>query len=401
MAGRPVRYEVESGAGPLWASEPFRIFFPLGLAAGTVGLLLWPLHFAGAWALYPALQHPRMLIFGFGAAFVYGFLGTAWPRFLEAKALRRWEVFCLAVAWTGSQIAYGTGAIARGDAVAFIGGLFFLSVLGSRLLRKNREWPPPGFALAFFAVGTGVATLFLWARGIGREDVAFQHFLRLVAYQGFLLLPLLGVGSYLFARFFAVPGRPPAAVARRGLVVWLAAGLVMASFVVEAWLSVQWGNALRLAAFLGWIGWALPGIWKGKAPGTRPWALRMGLAMIALAFLCRAIWPRPPFAFEHLLFLGGFAQSILLVGDRVVWGHCEDPESLAPRSVMWRWVVWLVILAAATRATADLVPSTRVSHLVYASIMLASVWVVWISAHGRRLWHRPPAPEAGSEKRRG
>jgi uncharacterized protein involved in response to NO len=64
-------------------------------------------------------------------------------------------------------------------------------------------------------------------------------------------------------------------------------------------------------------------------------------------------------------------------------------------------VVWLVILAAATRATADLVPSTRVSHLVYASIMLAWVWVVWISAHGRRLWHRPPAPEAGSEKRRG
>jgi uncharacterized protein involved in response to NO len=391
MAGRPVRYEVAAGGSPLWASEPFRVFFPLGLAAGIFGILLWPLHFAGWWSIYPALQHPRMLVFGFGAAFVYGFLGTAWPRFLEAKALRRWEVFCLVLAWTGSQIAYGMGEIARGDAAAFTGGLFFLGVLGFRLLGKGREWPPPGFSLAFLAVAMGVATLFLWACGIGRDEMAFQHGLRLVAYQGFLLLPLLGVGSYLFARLFVVPGKPPAKAPYRGLVVWLAAGLVLVSFAVEAWLSVRWGNALRLGAFLFWVWGALPGIWRGRAPGTRPWALRMGLGMIALAFLSRAVWPMPPFAFEHLLFLGGFAQSILLVADRVVLGHCDDPGSVSPRSPMWHWVVWLVIVAAATRVTADLVPSTRVSHLIYAAVTLVVVWGIWISAHGRRLGRRPPA----------
>jgi uncharacterized protein involved in response to NO len=61
---------------------------------------------------------------------------------------------------------------------------------------------------------------------------------------------------------------------------------------------------------------------------------------------------------------------------------------------MWRWVVWLVIVAAATRATADLVPSTRISHLIYAALTLAAVFVLWFSAHGRRLGRRPPATEA-------
>ncbi len=211
MAGRPVRYEVAAGGSPLWASEPFRVFFPLGLAAGIVGLLLWPLHFAGWWSIYPALQHPRMLIFGFGAAFVYGFLGTAWPRFLEAKALRRWEVFCLVLAWTGSQIAYGMGEIARGDAAAFTGGLFFLGVLGFRLLGKGREWPPPGFSLAFLAVAMGVATLFLWARGIGRDEVAFQHGLRLVAYQGFSFCRFWG-----WVRILCAPVRGPGEAPRQG-----------------------------------------------------------------------------------------------------------------------------------------------------------------------------------------
>lgn len=393
MAGRPVRYEVESGTGPLWASEPFRVFFPLGLAAGVFGLLLWPLHFAGWWSLYPALQHPRMLVFGFGAAFVYGFLGTAWPRFLEAKALAPWEVVCLVLAWAGAQVAYGWGDIARGDAAAFTGAVFFLFVLIRRLIGKSREWPPPGFALAFAAVAMGTAVLFLWARGIGRDAVAFQTFLRLMAYQGFLLLPLLGVGSYLFARFFAAPGRPPAKAPHRGLVVWVSGALVLGSFAVEAWLSVGWGNALRLGALIFWAWGALPGIWSGRAPGTRAWALRMALGFMAVAFLCRAIWPLPPFAFEHLLFLGGFAQAILLVADRVVLGHCDDPSTFPPRSVLWRWIVWLVVLAAATRATADLVPSTRVSHLIYAALTLAAVFGLSVGAHGRRLGRRPPKSE--------
>ena len=68
MAGKPPAYRTLPTDAPIWVSEPFRVFFPLGIAAGIMGLLLWPLHYAGWWPVYPALQHPRLLIFGFGAA---------------------------------------------------------------------------------------------------------------------------------------------------------------------------------------------------------------------------------------------------------------------------------------------------------------------------------------------
>src|SRR4051794_22640840 len=65
-------------------AEPFRIFFPVGVASGVVGLALWPLHLWGVLPVYPAMMHSRLMIEGFMAAFIVGFLGTAGPRLLSA-----------------------------------------------------------------------------------------------------------------------------------------------------------------------------------------------------------------------------------------------------------------------------------------------------------------------------
>jgi len=364
----------------------------MGGAAAVFGLLLWPLHYAGWWELYPAMQHPRILIFGFGAAFVFGFLGTAWPRFLEAEALSLWEVVTVIVGWIIAQSTYALGAIAIGDLMAGLTCLFFLFVLGRRLMGEKREVPPPGFALAFFSIVLASVTLFAWSAGLGNHSVELNLLLRLLGYQGFLLLPILGVGSYLFGRFFQLPGKAPAIgkSRHRGLVVWSTAGLVLVSFFIESYLSARGGNAIRFGALVLWAGGALPGVWIVRAPGTRAWALRFGLILLALAFLCRVIWPSPLFAFQHLLFLGGFCQVILLTADRVVLGHCDDLSSVPPKSRTWQWIVWLMVLTAATRATADLVPSTRVSHHIYAALMLVTILLIWMMCHAKRLRQTPP-----------
>jgi len=384
--------ETRASENSLWVREPFRVFFPLGIAAAIFGLLLWPLHYAGWWELYPAMQHPRILIFGFGAAFVFGFLGTAWPRFLEAEALSLREVLPLICGWLFAQLFYASGAIAGGDVAAGMTCLFFLFTLGRRLFGERLETPPPGFALAFVSIALAAATLLAWGGGLGNHSVELSLLLRLVGYQGFLLLPIIGVGSTLFARFFRIPGAEPSSgkVWNRGLVVWSSAALILFSFVVEAYLSARWGNLIRLAAFVFWAGGALPGIWTVKAPGTRARALRFGLFLMAAAFLCRVIWPSPLFAFQHLLFLGGFCQVILLTADRVVLGHCDDLATVPPKSRAWQWTVWLMVLTAATRATADLAPSTRVSHHIYAAIMLIVILGIWMALHGKRLGRTPP-----------
>ncbi|MDF1656023.1 MAG: NnrS family protein [Verrucomicrobiales bacterium] len=387
--GKP-RYEALSTGGPIWASEPFRVFFPLGIVAAIFGLVLWPLHYVGWWPLYPALQHPRILIFGFGAAFVFGFLGTAWPRFLESSALNRVEVSLLAIGWVLTQLAYAKSSIALGDFLAAATGCLLLVILGRRLFSNDRSLPPPGFSLAFLSVVMSVGVLFAWGFQLHLTSPEVDYLLRLFGYQGFLILPILGVGSYLFPRFFHEEGKRPSMVspARRAVFVWGTAIVIVVSFFIEVYYSVTWGNVTRLFAVVVWAVALLPTLFQRRAPGTRAWALRMGLIMVCVAFLLRAIRPGEIFAFEHLLFLGGFTQLILLVADRVVMGHCYD-KGAPLRSRSWQWIVWLMVLTAATRATADLVPSTRISHHIYAAIMLIVIFLIW-----GILQLRKPAPKS-------
>lgn len=382
---RVPNYEAEDDGVPLWASEPYRVFFPAGILAATVGLLLWPLHYSGWWELYPAIQHPRIMIFGFGAAFVFGFLGTAWPRFLESRVLSPAEVFVLLALWLASQVGYWLGSIAVGDLLAAGACLWLMGSLVGRLLQKGDELPPPGFSLAFLAVAFAAFVLLAFGFQWNLRSPEWDHFLRLCGYQGFLLLPILGIGSYLVPRFFPGANEKPVSPGQRGKVVWSVAALVVLSFWLEAYVSIWIGNSVRTVAVLGWAVGAVPVLVKGRAPGTRPWALRIGMAMICVAFICRAIWPLQVFAFEHFLFLGGFTQVILLVADRVATGHSIRTEDVKPRSIRWRWFVWLLILTAATRATADLVPTTRVSHHIYAAVLLVVLFLIWWADNGKRL----------------
>src|SRR5690606_3950720 len=63
-----------------WASEPYRLFFPIGILTAIAGVMMWPLLYAGKLGFYPGEAHVRVMIGGFMGAFVTGFLGTAFPR---------------------------------------------------------------------------------------------------------------------------------------------------------------------------------------------------------------------------------------------------------------------------------------------------------------------------------
>ncbi|MDF1813407.1 MAG: NnrS family protein [Verrucomicrobiales bacterium] len=377
------RYETLDDCGPLWAGEPFRIFFPLGMCAAVIGVLLWPLFYSGIWRLPPLLQHPRVMIFGFGGAFLCGFLGTAWPRFLEAEALRAKEVILLVCAWMAAMVFILSGHLQYGD-FAFGVFLLLLLVILLRRLRKDRDVPPPGFALAMVSVVLSSAAAFLWALAPLQGGLWLINFSRLILWQGMLLLPLMGVGSYLFARFFQEPGKKPVAATpkNRAVGVWLGAILVVASFAVEASGQIRLGSGVRFVAIVVWVLLASPALWKGKASTSRAWALRIAVGSIALTCFVRMIWPGPGHAFAHVLFIGGFGLTLLLVADRVTHGHCGDISQLPKKSRLWRWIVWLALLAVATRASADFKTSLIISHHSYAALLWSAVVVAfaWCTA---------------------
>jgi uncharacterized protein involved in response to NO len=63
-----------------WQREPFRLFFPLGVLLGWLGVGHWLLYAVGATATYSCLAHGLAQVEGFLPAFALGFLLTALPR---------------------------------------------------------------------------------------------------------------------------------------------------------------------------------------------------------------------------------------------------------------------------------------------------------------------------------
>ncbi len=59
------------------AKDPFRLFFPLGFLASTIGVSLWPAVFQGWLDYYPLEAHARWMALAFGGNLIVGFLGTA------------------------------------------------------------------------------------------------------------------------------------------------------------------------------------------------------------------------------------------------------------------------------------------------------------------------------------
>ena len=153
------------------------------------------------------------------------------------------------------------------------------------------------------------------------------------------------------------------------------------------------GNLVRFAAVLLWVGLAVPALYRGRAPSTRAWALRMAVGGLGLSFLVRALWPGPLFAMEHLLFISGLGLILLIVADRVTLGHGVDDATMARcyggRSVVWRWLVWLIVVAALTRMAADFTPRLMISHHSYAALLWVAALVLWAIPAMRLWWRRP------------
>ena len=144
----------------IYFAEPFRIFFPLGLFLGAVGVALWPLFVWHAVEFYPAQAHIRLMIEGLMGSFIIGFLGTAGPRLLDASPLIAAETGAL----LGLQILSGFLHVAQrqtaGDMVFVTLLLLFVGMMAKRAGTRN-DLPPPQFVLVILGLFNAIAGIFL------------------------------------------------------------------------------------------------------------------------------------------------------------------------------------------------------------------------------------------------
>ena len=372
--GRPrIDYFASHSKGGLEAvaESPYRLFFPVGVLAGILGVLVFPMFFAGWLTIYPNQLHPRLMIHGFAGAFVMGFLGTSWPRFLEAKRLTVWECALLLVLWLAAVITPWWLSLVRVSDFLFAGAQGALILVLLSRLRGKPSWPPPGFVVSLGACVLAGIALVAPPSSLGLLYLRY----------GYWLIPILGVGSYLAPRFFpeTKPGRSPRS---RRIMLFSVIPAILISLVVESLGAVQPAYLIRAAALIWWCVSVLPPLWI-RSESTRGFVLKIALWTIPAGYLVKACSPGPVAAYAHIGFIGGLGLILLLMADRVTLGHARNAPPTTGRSTLWRILFWLVVTTAATRVTADLIPKVMVSHYVYAALLWAIILVVWMSFHFR------------------
>ena len=371
------------------ASEPFRVFFFSGAVWSIIGVSLWPLFYAQKLGFYPSIVHARIMIEAFGAAFVIGFLGTAGPRMATAPKLTPLELIWLFTLHQASAISHLRLHQSLGDAL-FAALLFsLLAILVTRVVRFGKEMPPPQMLLALTGLICGITGSLLSLAPSTLTDPRHFRLAGLLLYQGLLLPPVLGIGSFIFPRMlggdFGEPKTPLEARNKRVRTI-AAAALLVGSFFVEAFGWPLVGYALRAitaaAYLLVEVRWrkAADDPPRGSLAAGMKWSLVTGFLGLALA----GFFYTQHISIEHLLYIGGFGLLILVVASRVLFGHSGDLAGFSNRSGFVRFLIFLGILTAATRATPAWIPSTTVSHHIYAAWtwgLLALLWLIW---HRRR-----------------
>jgi hypothetical protein len=235
--------------------------------------------------------------------------------------------------------------------------------------------------LAFLCVLTGaiISVFEPWMEESGAYWITLQ---RRLSYQGFVLLPILGIGPFLLPRFFGLPsahdleGISCAWRKKAGLAL-MTGILIVSSFLVESAGWPRTAHAIRFATTFAYLLVEFP---FRKAPAITSAlgaALRVAFAALVSGFILIALFPAYRVGLLHLTLIGGFAVITFTVATRVIFGHSGNLEKLKGRN---RWLlvaVGLMLFGMATRISGDFWPKIMGSHYIYGAILWTVGVLLW------------------------
>ena len=365
----------------LFCEEPFRLFFPVGLTLGIVGVSLWPLYYAGLIATYPATAHARLMIEGFMASFIIGFLGTAGPRITSTRHFSRGELITLLTLDLLSAGFHFGGAHRAGDALFILCLAFFLCVIGKRFIRR-KDSPPPNFALVALGLLNGFAGALLLALFENKAYSAQYRVGASLLEQGFILLPILGVAPFLLPRLLDLPHADELPESRRLPPGWITRAAFAATigviidltFITESIVVNAIAGWVRLGAILVYLIARMPR--RGRSfLGD---CLRVGIVTVVIGIGVEALWPQYRIGALHIVFVSGFGFIVLTIAIRVIFGHSGNAHLFQKRLPFFIVVGALIFFAMLSRYVADLAPKTRTVHLVAAAIFWLIGVLIWM-----------------------
>jgi uncharacterized protein involved in response to NO len=346
----PARSQPPALAGWLDVTNPWRIFFPMGVCLAWVGVLHWLLFALGVIDDYRAVFHATVQVQGFMTCIAVGFLFTFVPRRTGTAAPSRAELVFGAAAPLAVTLAAWLEhwAIAQALWICLAGVLAAFVV---RRLRVGADRVPGVFLWVPVALLSGIAGAVLVAVAAildPREQPEIWQLGRGLVLQGFMSALIVGVGGTMIPTLTRGVPAPAATPAPRGerIVQASAALLFLASFPVEVYVAPRPGFALR-ALVAGAVLIRAARLWRPPtARGLHRWFIWMSAWLLPAGYVVAAAQPALRSAALHVTFIGSFALMALSVSLHVALSHGGRPERLTGRP--WQtWSVGLLLLAAA------------------------------------------------------
>jgi uncharacterized protein involved in response to NO len=328
--------------------EPFRIFFPLGLAGSLIGVSHWLWYFSGFTQSYSCIYHGLIQIQGFELSFATGFIMTALPRFLETRRAAPWEVFAGALLVVLGVLGLCLELWFQAQ-VIFLLLVLNLAVFVIRRYVARQDELPPTFFLIFFGVCHALlgGILILW------PIAGFVKLGHKMVEQGMMLCFILAIGPYLGPRLLGT-GEDDLSPSPRAILLNLAAGsLLMASFWIETGWSSQIGVLLRAVVVTGRVFTSMRLHLLLSKPLWHLRFLRLSFWCVPAGLLLSGFFPDYDVLSLHLTFIGGFSLLTFVIATRVIVAHCGF-EHLWRRNTKTGWVLGLsFLLAVISRMASD------------------------------------------------
>jgi len=373
-----------------WLDEPFRIFFPLAVLFGWIGVGHWLTYAIGVTATYSCKFHGLVQMQAFMMAFAIGFLLTAVPRRTQTQPISKFEMSALAGALAITTIA----AIADRWIISEIAYAAIFLMLGQFAVRRfvgraAGRRPPAAFVLVPIAALQGFAGAALIATADFQNAPGWTSTLgRLMVEQGVFLCLAVGIGGLVLPLMAGAP--PPADLGsspretRKALMYSSAGILIFVSLLMESLGFERRGPSLR--AIVVALGLILGG-GIGKKPGktgVHRKLVWMSTWLMPIGLIVSGLWPDYRVPALHILFIGGFSLMAFGVATHVSLGHLNLEELALGRPPAVIALGATFILALLIRVAAD-ASDTYLAHLGWA----AAIWIVgsgiWLIFFGPKL----------------
>jgi uncharacterized protein involved in response to NO len=380
-------------AGLSWRSEPFRIFFPLGVLFAWIGVGHWLMYSTGVTTSYSCKLHGLIQMQAFMMSFAVGFLLTALPRRTQTPAVSTVEM----VAFAAALIVTTAGALAGQWLVSEMAYAAVFVLLAQFAIRRfigraAGRRPPAAFVMVPIAALHGIVGAGLVAAAeFQNVPPSAAHLGMLFIQQGVFLCLAVGIGGLILPLMSGTPPPPDLGSSPReswkAIAYATAGAAIFVSLILEQMGFQRIGPLLRASVVaiglgFGGGGWRLPG-----KTGVHRKLVWFATWMMPLGLIASAIWPDYRVPALHILFIGGFGLMAFGVATHVTLTHLDLQRHALGRPPAIIIMAAAFALALFLRFSAD-ASDTYFQHLGWASALWIFGSAAWLIFLGPKLLRR-------------